>query len=150
MFPEMSIFRRFRERFPMTVCRYSLAYPFVLVHCIHTRRIIRPSARNKFLVRALIFLVCCKVARCRVGRSCVLQLKDILNTLTILTIRKHRDRFLVKHLIVLVVESESNHLIVRGYINTSTKSQVFSSIFVLSVFQRHSNRKSSQLVSLVI
>ena len=108
----MCVFRRGRERSPMTVCRHSLAYPFILVHCIHTRRIIRPSARNKFLICALIFSIGSIVARCRVRRSGVLQLKDILNTLTILTVRKHWNRFLVEHLITLVVESESNHLVI--------------------------------------
>ena len=109
MFTEMCVFRRGRERSPMTICRHSLAYPFVRVGSSYARRIIRPSARNKFLIRALIFRVCRIVVRCRVGRSCILQLKNILNTLTILTECHHRYRFLVENVIITVIESESNH-----------------------------------------
>ena len=112
MFTEMCVFRRDRERSPMTICRHSLAYPFVQIHCIHTRRIIRPSQCGRNIICALIFSIGSIVARCRVRRSGVLQLKDILNTLTVLTECKHWNRFLVENVIITVVESESNHLVI--------------------------------------
>ena len=150
MFAEMCVFRRGRERSPMTICRYSLAYPFILVHCIHTRRVIRPSQCGRNIICALILGICRIVARCRVGRSGVLQLKDILDTLTVLTVCKHRDRFLVEHIVFAVVESKSNHLVASRNVNGCSESNGSSNILALAVFQCHSRRKGGKLVSLIV
>ena len=129
------------------------AHPFVHVHRIHARGVVRPSAGDIFRCRGLVGGVGGIVGRCGVGGLGAVggALEDVLCPLAVLAEGKHRHALPVEHVAAGIIEGEYHLLVLHRHAHSLAETDGGGDGTVgISVLEGEARRQLAELVPIVL